>query len=104
MTESSTPGRFPQPGPRRIHCVKLGRELPGLPAPPFPNELGQRLYERVSQEGWGLWMAQSRMLVNENRLNLSSPEAREFLMQQCEKFFFGEGAAPPPQYTPPSGA
>jgi Fe-S cluster biosynthesis and repair protein YggX len=80
----------------------LGRELPGLPSPPFSNELGRRLYEQVSMEGWGQWLQQSKMLVNEYRLNLSLPEARQFLMEQCEKFFFGPGAAPPPDYIPPA--
>jgi Fe-S cluster biosynthesis and repair protein YggX len=81
----------------------LGRELPGLAARPFPNELGQRLYERVSREAWGQWIDQSKMLVNEYKLNLSLPEARAFLMGECEKFFFGAGGTPPPDYVPPPG-
>jgi Fe-S cluster biosynthesis and repair protein YggX len=99
MTQSSTSGAGSQPS-RQVLCVKLGRELPGLPARPFPNELGQRLYDRVSMEAWGLWLQQSKMLVNEYRLNLSLPEAREFLMAQCDRFFFGEGGTPPPDYVP----
>jgi Fe-S cluster biosynthesis and repair protein YggX len=87
-----------------VRCIRLGRELPGLPAPPFPTELGQRLYDQVSIEAWGQWLAHSKMLVNEYRLNLSTPEARRFLMEQCDKFFFGEGSAPPPEYAPPPGS
>jgi Fe-S cluster biosynthesis and repair protein YggX len=85
-----------------VHCIKLGRELPGLPARPFPNELGQRVYDHVSQQAWAMWIEQSKMLVNENRLNLSQPEARAFLVEQCGKFFFGDGFTPPPDYVPKS--
>ncbi len=86
---------------RLVHCVKLGRELPGLPAPPFPDALGRRLYEQVSAEAWRLWLEESKMLVNEHRLNLATLEARRFLMQQCERFFFGPGSPPPPDHDTP---
>ena len=102
MPESNTPGAGAQQEPRRVHCVKLGQDLPGLPGRPFPNELGQRLYDHVSQEAWGLWMIQSRMIVNEYRLNLSTPDSRRFLMEQCEKFFFGAGSTSPPDFSPPA--
>ena len=101
MPQSNTFGAPGQPTPRLVHCIKLGRELPGLPAKPFANDLGARLFAEVSAEAWGLWLAQSKMLINENRLNLSTPEARQFLMEECEKFFYGPGSAPPPDYVPP---
>jgi Fe-S cluster biosynthesis and repair protein YggX len=44
--------------PRMVKCVKLGRELPGLDAPPFPGKLGERIYEEVSQQAWNLWPQQ----------------------------------------------
>lgn len=97
MTHSTTSGPGSQ-GARTVQCIKMGRELPGLPAKPFPNELGQRLYDQVSMEGWSQWIQQSKMLVNEYRLNLSQPEARTFLMAECEKFFFGTGGTPPPDF------
>jgi hypothetical protein len=56
MSHSNTFGPAGQPAGRLVRCVKLGRELPGLPAKPFPNDLGQRLYDEVSMEAWGLWM------------------------------------------------
>ena len=31
-----------------VFCVKFQKELPGLDAPPWPGELGQRIYENVS--------------------------------------------------------
>src|SRR5690606_789985 len=53
---------------RMVHCVKLGREAEGLDFPPYPGELGKRLYENVSKEAWQGWIRHQTMLVNENRL------------------------------------
>jgi Fe-S cluster biosynthesis and repair protein YggX len=85
---------------RMVMCVKLQKELPGLSEPPFDNPLGQRIYEGVSQEAWKMWVERMKMIMNEYRLNLGTKEAQEFLMQQMEEYFFGEGAAAPPGYIP----
>ncbi len=85
-----------------VKCVKLGRELPGLDEPPFDTALGQRIYENVSAEAWRQWLEYQKMLMNEYRLNPANRQAQEFLCQQMEQYFFGEGApAPPPEYVPP---
>ncbi len=86
---------------RMVHCAKLGRELPALPFKPFDNELGQRLYDQVSMEAWRMWLEHSKMIINEYRLDLTQPQAHDILLQQCEQFFFGEGAALPPDYVAP---
>ena len=36
---------------RTVHCIKLGREAEGS-IPPYPGELGKRIYENVSKEAW----------------------------------------------------
>lgn len=86
--------------PRLVKCVKLNQELPGLPFKPFANELGQRIYDNVSMDAWRMWIEHSKMLVNEYRLDLTSKRAHEILLEQCEQYFFGEGAALPPDYQP----
>ena len=86
---------------RMVKCVKLGKELPGLDEPPWSGELGQRIYDNVSQEAWEQWLSYLRMLINEYRLSPASKEAQDFIAQQMERFFFGEGSAPPPGYVPP---
>ncbi|OGA22240.1 MAG: oxidative damage protection protein [Betaproteobacteria bacterium RIFCSPLOWO2_02_FULL_67_26] len=88
--------------PRMVNCVKLGREAEGLDFPPYPGNLGQRIFERVSKEAWKQWLEQQKMLVNENRLNLADKKAREYLAQQVEKHFFGGGADIASGYVPPS--
>ena len=86
---------------RMLKCVKLGREAEGIAYKPFDNELGQKIYDSVSQEAWRLWLEHSKMIVNEYRLDLTSPRASQILMEECEKFFFGEGSQLPPDYKPP---
>ncbi|MEK6575412.1 MAG: oxidative damage protection protein [Chloroflexota bacterium] len=85
---------------RTVKCVKLGRELPGLSRPPFPGELGKRVYENVSQQAWDLWQQQSTLLINHYGLKLADPRAQEFLMEQLGDFFFGEDAAMPEGWIP----
>jgi Fe-S cluster biosynthesis and repair protein YggX len=60
--------------------VKFQRELPGLDEAPFEK---------------------MKMIMNEYRLNLGTPEAQEFLLKQMEAYFFGEGAAFPPDFVAP---
>ncbi len=86
---------------RMVKCVKFGKELPGLEEPPWSGDLGQRIYEHVSEQAWNLWTEHLKMLMNEYRLNLGSKEAQEIVAQQMEQFFFGEGAKLPPNYVPP---
>lgn len=87
---------------RTVNCIKLGREAEGLDFPPMPGALGQRIYENVSKEAWAGWIKQQTMLVNENRLNLADAKARKYLMEQVEKYFFGEGADQAAGYVPPA--
>jgi Fe-S cluster biosynthesis and repair protein YggX len=61
--------------PRMVTCVKLGKELPGIPYKPFNNELGQRIYDSVSMDAWRQWIEHSKMIVNEYRLDLTSAES-----------------------------
>ena len=84
---------------RLVMCKKLGRELPGLDAPPFPGELGERIYEEISAEAFNLWQQHARTLIATYRLNLADPAGREFLQQQMEEFFFGDQAQMPDWFT-----
>ncbi len=86
---------------RMVNCVKLGREAEGLDRPPYPGELGQRIFENVSKPAWADWLKHQTMLINENRLSPMDPKARTFLEEQMENYFFGEGAMMPEGYVPP---
>lgn len=87
---------------RTVHCVKLDKEAEGLDRPPYPGDLGKRIYENISKEAWQMWLGQQTMLINEYRLSPINPEHRKMLEEQMEKFLFGEGAETPEGYTPPA--
>ena len=86
--------------PRIVYCVKLQRELPGLEKPPFPGQLGQRIYEQISQQAFAMWPAQQTLIINHYGLNMGDPESRKILREQMEEFFFGEDAAMPEGWAP----
>ena len=88
---------------RTVNCVKLGREAEGLAKPPLKGDFGQRIFENVSKEAWKGWVEHSKMLVNEFRLDLLSESGQRIWMTECEKYFFGEGAALPPEFKPQAG-
>jgi len=83
-----------------VNCVILKKEAEGLDKAPYPGELGQRILENVSKEGWKQWMSQQTMLMNEHRLSPIDPKHRKFLEEEMEKFFFGGGSSAPDGYVP----
>ena len=87
---------------RTVKCALLGEELEGLERPPWPGELGQRIFENVSRQAWQQWLQHQTMLINEYRLSALDPKARKFLQEEMEKFFFGGGAKKPEGYMPPA--
>ncbi len=86
---------------RMVECVKLQKQAEGLKTAPYPGDLGRRIFERVSQQAWQMWLSHQTMLINEYRLTPMEPKARQFLEQEMEKFFFGGGSERPEEYTPP---
>ena len=85
---------------RMVNCVILGAEAEGLDYAPYPGDLGKRIFDNVSKEAWQRWLAHQTMLINEYRLSPIEPRAREFLEQEMEKFFFGDGSEAPPDFKP----
>ena len=87
---------------RTVKCIKLDKEAEGLAAPPYPGDLGKRIFEQVSKEAWQMWLKHQTMLINEYRLSPIDPKARQMLEQEMEKFFFGAGSKMPEGYVPPN--
>jgi len=56
----------------------------------------------VSKSAWDEWVNHQKMLLNEYRLQPWTPQAQQFLVEQMEMFFFGEGAALPKEFVPPA--
>ncbi|KTC81511.1 oxidative damage protection protein [Legionella brunensis] len=85
---------------RQVFCYKLNQDAEGLDTPPFPGALGEKIFNHVSKQAWKMWLAHQTMLINEYRLSLIDPKAREFLNEEMKKYFFGEGSEKPAGYSP----
>jgi len=85
-----------------IFCQKLQAALEGFDMAPYPGPLGERIVQSISKQAWKQWLAHQTMLINEYRLSMIDPKARQFLAQEMEKFLFGEGTDKPAGYVPPS--
>ena len=104
MSHDSTKDQVPPAEePRMVHCAVLGERLEGLPAAPFATDLGQRIFEQISQKAWLQWLEHSKRLINEHNLNLADPEARQFLQKACESWLFEGKQEPPSGWVPPGG-
>lgn len=87
---------------RTVNCVKLGQEAEGLDYPPYPGEMGKKIYLNVSKEAWQAWLSHQTMLINEYRLTPVDPKARKFLEEEMEKFLFGDGSEKPEGFVDPN--
>ncbi len=96
-------GEPTQPESEQVHmveCAKLGRKLPGLEQPPFPGELGQRVYENISAHAYEMWKEHQTLIINHYGLNLADPQARSVLMQEMEAFLFEDQVETPDDWVP----
>jgi len=81
-------------------CAKLKQESEGLDSQPFPGAVGEKIFNHISKQAWKMWLAHQTMLINEYRLSLIDPKAREFLMTEMNNFLFGDGSEKPAGFTP----
>jgi len=88
---------------RTVHCRLLKQDLPGLDRAPFRNELGQRIFEQVSKEGWQKWLKDSVRFINTYRVDLATSEGQKFMLKQCAIYFgFEEGDLAQTAWTAPA--
>jgi Fe-S cluster biosynthesis and repair protein YggX len=85
---------------RLVNCLKLKKTAEGLAQQTYPGELGKKIYDNICAEAWQLWLGHQTMLINEYRLSLIDPKAREFLVKEMETFLFTENAQKPPGFVP----
>ncbi len=86
---------------RMVHCAKLGKSAEGLEFPPYPGELGTRIWQSISRQAWEQWMDIQTRLVNENRLNLADIRARRYLTEQMTQYLFEDAPVEARGYVPP---
>ena len=85
---------------RMVMCRKYKKEMEGLAMPPLPGAKGQDIFDNISKQAWGEWMAHQTLLINEKQLNLMDMGARTYLGEQMEKFFSGDDVDQAEGYVP----
>ena len=76
-----------------IHCVRCGQDNEAQAFKPFPNDLGQRVFETICRNCWAEWLKTQQQLINHYALVPHQPKSREFLLRNMEQFLFGDSAA-----------
>ena len=72
-----------------------------MPYKPFNNALGERIYNEISMEAWKMWIEHSKMVVNEYRLDLTSPRgARQVSRSSASSTSSARARALPPDFVP----
>jgi Fe-S cluster biosynthesis and repair protein YggX len=87
---------------RIVHCRLLKKDLPGLDRPPYRNDLGKRIYEEISKEGWQQWLKDSVRFINTYRVDLATTEGQAFMFKQAAIYFgFEQGDQADTAWTAP---
>ena len=76
---------------RTVKCVVIKQEAEVLDRSPHPGDLGQRIYENVSKEGWKKWLERLTTIINENGLSTADPDNLAVIEKHMLGFLFGEG-------------
>lgn len=86
-----------------INCLILKQESEKLDYPPYPGELGQRIHDNISKEGWQQWLERLTTIINENQLSTADTKSVKIIESHMVGFLFGEGdmGGLPPGYMPP---
>jgi Fe-S cluster biosynthesis and repair protein YggX len=88
---------------RMVQCKKLGQKLPGLKRLPYRNELGQKIFDEISQQAWDQWLKDSVKFINTYRVDLATPAGQKFMLDQCAIYFgYEEGKLADTAWVPPA--
>lgn len=85
-----------------VNCEYLNKEAEGLDFQLYPGEIGERIFNGISKEAWGLWQKKQTMLINEHKLNMMNAEHRERLEKDMIAFLFEGKDIEIEGYKPPS--
>lgn len=69
-----------------VTCRRCAQTAEPMPRPPFGGALGQTIHETVCNDCWRAWVGEQTKIINEMRLSLGDPKAREILDRQMRLF------------------
>jgi len=75
----------------KFKCTRCKLANERMQFAPFPNELGQRVYEEICQMCWKEWLQKQNQLINHFGLDVSNPDSHDFLFDNLKIFLFDEG-------------
>ena len=75
----------------KFKCEKCDRNNDPLGYAPVPNELGERIGTTICGGCWQEWLQKQTQLINHFGLDVTQPDAHEYLFDQMKLFFFNEG-------------
>ena len=71
---------------RTVFCAKYKQDKPGLVKPPFKGEIGERIFQGVSQQAWNEWREMQIKVLNEYRLDMSDKTKYQQLIDMMLSF------------------
>ena len=86
-----------------VVCARYKQEMEGLDEPPFDSRFWAKNLRSGLQEGMVASGSNARRCCSTN--TACSPgrgKHQEFLVEQMQEYFFGEGSALPKEYVPPA--
>ncbi len=72
-------------------CSRCNKKEGQMAFAPFPNDLGQRVYNEICQACWKEWLQKQNQLINHFGLDVSSSDSHDFLFDNLKIFLFDEG-------------
>ena len=69
-----------------VQCARCGQSKPGLPQPPFNDDLGQSIQAAVCASCWGEWLKAQINVINENRISLRDQKGQAALVRHMKEF------------------
>ena len=73
-----------------ITCKHCGEQRPALGYAPFPNEIGQQVGAQICQPCWAGWLQKQSQIINHYGLDLTNPDAQNFLFDNLKGHLFNE--------------
>ena len=77
-----------------LHCTYYDRLLPALGEPPIAGELGVRIVQSVSAQGWNAWIRTERIFIAQFDIDSTSPQYERKRQAAIQQFFFGPPEGP----------
>lgn len=71
-----------------IFCQKLKSEQPKMNEAPFDGELGDRIWNNISQPAWDIWLIQQTKIINHHNLDPMDEKAQDLLEEEMISFLF----------------